>query len=81
MPNKVNSQYVEALNKNKFIRYNIKTTVSKKDQQIYIKNTNLSKNKVIFGLFNKKKLVGTVGSQKHTNKKFYVGIFIFNKKQ
>jgi len=80
LPDKVTNEYVRALNKNKFVRYNIKTNISKKNQQIYIKNINSSKNKVILGLFNKKQLVGTVGSQRQTNKKFYIGIFIFNKK-
>ena len=79
-PDKVTNQYIAALNKNKFVRYNVKSNISKKDQQIYIKKINSSKNQVIFGLFNKKKLVGTVGSQRQTNKKFYIGIFIFNKK-
>lgn len=80
LPNNVTNQYVEALNRNEFVRYNIKKKISKKEQKIYIESVNSSKNQVIFGLFNKKKLVGTVGSQRQTKKKFYIGIFIFNKK-
>tara|TARA_B100001750_G_C15407935_1_gene546237 strand:- start:277 stop:792 length:516 start_codon:yes stop_codon:yes gene_type:complete len=79
-PQKVTKNYVDALNNNHFVRYNFKTNISLFDQKKYIEKTNKSKDKVIFGVFNGKYLIGTVGSQKKTQKKYYIGIFIFNKK-
>tara|TARA_Y100000768_G_scaffold369529_1_gene334531 strand:- start:2448 stop:2975 length:528 start_codon:yes stop_codon:yes gene_type:complete len=76
----VNRNYVNAINSNKFVRYNTNKKFSISDQKKYIKNINKSENDLIFGLFNKKRLVGTVGSQKITSKKYYIGVIIFNNK-
>jgi len=79
-PKEVTKDYVKGLNNNKFVRYNIEKKILISDQKKYIDKTNKSKNNIIFGLFNKKNLIGTIGSQKKTKNKYYIGIFIFDKK-
>ena len=79
-PKKVTKKYVEALNTNKFVRYNIRKKILASDQKKYIENINKSKKNLIFGLFNQKNLIGTIGIKRKKQKKYYIGIFIFDQK-
>ena len=76
----ISSNYIKALNTNQFVRYNARDKITKRFQIDYINKHNKSSNEIIIGLFNNKKLVGTCGAQKKSKKKFYIGIFIFDKK-
>lgn len=76
----ISKKYINSLNQNKFVRYNIKEKINKKYQVHYIHEHNISSDKIVIGLFNKNKLIGTCGAQRKSKKKFYIGIFIFNKK-
>ena len=77
-PAEINNNYIKELNKNKFVRYNIRKKISISEQINYIENINKSANNIIFGLFNKKVLIGTIGLQKISKKKYYIGIFVFD---
>ena len=76
--NDIANDYVNGLNSNKFVRYNIKDKINKTFQIKYIDDHNRSTDKIIIGIFHKNKLIGTCGAQKKSKKKYYIGIFIFN---
>ena len=76
----ISQKYVDSINKSKFLRYNIKELINKKLQIEYVKKINKSKDDIIIGIFNKNKLIGTCGAQRKSKKKYYLGIFIFDKK-
>lgn len=76
----ISKDYVQGLNTNKFVRYNIDQKINKSFQINYIDEHNKSNDKIVVGIFNKNKLIGTCGAQKKSKKKYYIGIFIFNTK-
>jgi RimJ/RimL family protein N-acetyltransferase len=78
--NDISQKYIESINQSKFLRYNVKTSINKKLQIEYINKINESKNDIIAGIFNKDKIIGTCGAQKKSKKKYYIGIFIFDKR-
>lgn len=75
----ISKKYINSVNNSKFLRYNTRSLINTKLQAEYIKNINNSRDDIIIGIFNKKKLIGTCGAQKKSKKKYYLGIFIFDK--
>ena len=71
----ISKDYVQGLNTNKFVRYNIDQKINKNFQINYIDEHNKSNDKIVVGIFNKNKLIGTCGAQKKSKKKYYIGIF------
>ena len=77
--NDINDKYIKALSTKKFVRFNKKNKKTNYLKQSgYINEINKSKNKLLAGFFNKKKLIGTVGVQKISSRKYYIGILIFD---
>ena len=79
LPKDITKNYIKSLNFNKFVRYNINDKITKKIQIKYVKDINKSSNNILIGVFNQNKLVGTCGAQQKSKKKYYIGIFIFEK--
>ena len=75
-PNHVNHEYLQYINKSRFILYKNKDLVK---QIAYIRRIKISKKKILFGFFFKNKLIGTSGFQKVNTNVPTVGIFIFDK--
>jgi len=75
-PNHVNHEYLQYINKSRFILYKNKDLVK---QIAYIRRIKISKKKFLFGFFFKNKLIGTSGFQKVNTNVPTVGIFIFDK--
>ena len=75
----INFNYINALSTQRFVRFNKKkkkTSFSK--QANYIQEINKSSDRILIGFFNKKVLIGTVGAQKISEKKSYIGILLFD---
>ena len=66
--NDIANDYVNGLNSNKFVRYNIKDKINKSFQIKYIEDHNRSTDKIIIGIFHKNKLIGTCGAQRKSKK-------------
>ena len=76
LPEHVNQEYLTKIYKSKFILYKKKNL---KKQIEYIQRIKVSQNKILFGFFFKKKLIGTSGFQKINTNVPTVGVIIFNK--
>ena len=76
----INFNYINALSTKRFVRFNKKKKKTSFTKQAnYIKEINKSSDRILTGFFHKKALIGTVGAQKISEKKFYIGILLFDK--